>query len=69
MIMDLAQIIPTDHWEYVLQEKQTVDVVKPLQKTPEAGEVCVLIGTLKFDIFVWRPIFDGWYCTYFTKYN
>ena len=44
--MDLAQIIPTDHWEYVLQEKQTVDVVKRLQKTPEAGEVCVLIGAV-----------------------
>ena len=59
MAVDLAQIIRTDHWEYGLHEKQSVDVVKQLQKTPEAVKVCVLYGTLKFDIFVWRPIFDG----------
>ena len=44
--MDLAQIIPTDHWEYGLHEKQSVDVVKQLQKTPEAVKVCVLSGAV-----------------------
>ena len=59
MAVDLAQIIPIDHWEYVLHEKQSVDAMKRLPKTPDAAEICVLNGTLKFDIFVWRPIFDA----------
>ena len=42
MAMDLVQIIPTDHWEYVLHKKQTVDAMKLLPKTPDAAEnLCV----------------------------
>ena len=59
MAVDLVQIIPTDHWEYVLHGIQSVGAVKCLPKAPETTEICVLIGAGKFDISVWRRIFDG----------